>query len=130
MIAPKCPDVLQYAKRRRRMDRKSEYCNYPNCAGAPVGYSLCQRHYSQALRQLKGQKLPPVAKMLIVDVPFNPSRRTCSLEGCFKPHQARGYCQTHSRLYYRRKREQALEQQKVCKCECVCGARSKEGNNE
>ena len=103
-------DFTKYAVRTKHtlVDAKPKYCNVPNCAGTPMGYSLCFEHYRIVLRQLKGKQIPKLPNMEFPVVPKDPSRITCSVEGCVRKHAARGYCRTHARSFYRNQKKVSI----------------------
>lgn len=99
----KTPNIVRYAVRSKQtiLEQPPLYCNVPNCAGQPVEFSLCVKHKSQLNRQ--GIKPERKKNIETPDVPFDPTRLTCYLDGCNRRHKAKGYCATHYRLWYRNK---------------------------
>ena len=62
-------------------------CSFKPCIRKPYAKKLCQSHYKMSLR---GEELRPLK-------PREGARlKTCTFEGCDKPHKGNNYCSGHN----------------------------------
>jgi hypothetical protein len=90
--------------RRRGPAPKATVCAVEGCQGVPEGRGMCRIHYSRwrfhgdpLVVLTPGQRRDPAKK------PILPPRvkGVCSVEGCDRPHWARGWCSLHYQQWWR-----------------------------
>lgn len=91
--------------------REQKVCSGPDCNNVAQSKSLCRAHY---LQQYHGSPLTPVKQLAqisctsygcdklatvgikcLVHSRQSHGRGTCSVSGCGRPHDAKGYCKSH-----------------------------------